>query len=264
MGSINPVVFLPQAVASRLQPLADAFVESVTLGTGQFCTNPGLGLILDTPDTAAFIQTVGQRMESRATGVLLNAGVEENLRQAVARTRARAGVDLVAGGTDVDQESYSYSNTVMRTRAAAFLADPELQCEHFGPATLFVVCESVAQLQTVVRSLEGNLTATIFADDGELELAGALSNLLREKAGRLLLNNVPTGVEVVYAQTHGGPYPATTIPSATSVGMLGIKRWLRPVTYQNFPDALLPPALKSGNPLAIWRVVNGQYTNQPA
>lgn len=261
MGSINPVVFLPKAVNNRLQTLADTFVDSVTLGTGQFCTNPGLALILDMPETDSFIQAVGQKMESRACGVLLNAGVEANLGGAVAQTTARAGVEVIAGGKAVELESYSYSNTVMCTSASAFVADPELQREHFGPVTLFVVCESVAQLEAVIQKLEGNLTATVFADDSELDLAGSIFNKLREKAGRLLLNGVPTGVEVVQAQNHGGPYPATTVPSATSVGMLGIKRWLRPVAYQNFPDMLLPDALKNANPLSAWRIVNGNFSN---
>ncbi len=262
MGSVNPVVILPQAMKTQSQALADTLVDSVTLGAGQFCTNPGLVLMLDTPETVAFIEAAGRAMETRTPGVLLNAGVEANLKKAVAQTTRKENVTLIAGGKDDQQVGYSYANTILRTSAAAFLDDLDLQSEHFGPVTLFVVCNSQTQLESAIRHLEGNLTATIFANDDELELAGSLFNLLREKAGRLLLNGVPTGVEVVYAQNHGGPYPASSVVTATSVGMTAIKRWLRPVAFQNFPDALLPEALKAQNPKGIWRIVNGAYTNQ--
>lgn len=262
MGSINPVIPLPNAIHNRASALADTLVESATLGAGQYCTNPGLLLLLDGPDTAAFIQTFAERMAARTPGVLLNAGVQANLTQAVTATTQKPSVSVIVGATQTDQACYSYANTVMQTTAEAFLKDPDLQHEHFGPVNLIVLCDSLVQLENVIRSLNGNLTGTLLADESDYDLVKSLSNLLREKVGRLILNGVPTGVEVVYAQNHGGPYPAGSVPAATSVGFTSIQRWMRPIAFQNFPNALLPEALQNENPLHLWRIVNGAYTNQ--
>jgi NADP-dependent aldehyde dehydrogenase len=171
-------------------------------------------------------------------------------------------VTLVTGGESVAGEGFAFTNTVLQTTAAALRDDPLLQSEMFGAATLFVVCDSLDDLRTTVEHLHGNLTTTIHAEESDLNEAGRLFDLLREKAGRLIWNGFPTGVEVVHAQQHGGPYPATTSPGTTSVGTTAIKRFLRPVAYQNMPAALLPLALKDENPLGILRVVNGQYTRE--
>ena len=202
-------------------------------------------------------------MQQQAPGILLNAGVERSLQHNVDHTAAKAAVTLVTGGQVASSDGFCYANTLMQTSAAAFLADPELQEEHFGPVTLFVLCESLEQMEAAIGRLNGSLTATVYAAEGELVTTGTLFDLLREKAGRLLFNNVPTGVEVVHAQQHGGPYPATTAPGTTSVGLTAIQRFLRPVAYQNLPDALLPDALKNANPLGIWRIVDNLHTTAP-
>jgi NADP-dependent aldehyde dehydrogenase len=235
----------------------------VTLGSGQFCTNPGLVFVLDMPVSHRFVDAMRQRMEQREPGPLLNANVERGLVQTVDQTLQRPAVERLTGGTAVEGASYCYANTVLRTTAAAFRADPWLQTEHFGPVTLFVVCDSLSDLEATLAVLHGNLTATVHAEQDELEPASRLFALLREKAGRLLWNGFPTGVEVVYAMQHGGPFPATTAPATTSVGLTAIKRFMRPVAFQNMPDALLPDALKDSNPLNIWRIVDNELTRAP-
>ncbi len=260
MGSINPMVILPDAIATRGDALVRDIAGSVTQGSGQFCTNPGLMLLLDTPESRQLIQNVATTMQAQAPSLLLNAAVENGLVQRVQHTASKATVTLVTGGEVVSENGFCYANTVLQTNAADFLADPDLQEEHFGPVTLFVLCESIAQMKMVLQSLQGQLTATVHASDAEHDLAGELLDILRDITGRLILNGVPTGVEVVHAMQHGGPYPATTMPNSTSVGMTAIQRWLRPVAYQNMPDALLPDALKNANPLAIWRIVNNETT----
>ena len=149
----------------------------------------------------------------------------------------------------------------MQTSAAAIRADDRLQIEHFGPVTLFVLCDDSADLRATVNALEGNLTATVHAEAGELADIGELLHQLREKAGRVIWNGFPTGVAVVPAMQHGGPYPATTAPGTTSVGTNAIYRFMRPIAFQNVPDALLPPALQDANPLGILRLVDGVYTD---
>jgi len=148
----------------------------------------------------------------------------------------------------------------MQTCAAAIRADDRLQIEHFGPVTLFVLCDDSADLRATVDALEGNLTATVHAEASESADIGDLLHRLREKAGRVIWNGFPTGVAVVPAMQHGGPYPATTAPGTTSVGTNAIYRFMRPIAFQNVPDALLPPALQDANPLGILRLVDGVYS----
>jgi NADP-dependent aldehyde dehydrogenase len=260
MGSVNPMVILPDAIVTRGDALVRDIAGSVTLGSGQFCTNPGLMLLLESPEARQLIQNVAAAMQAQAPGILLNANVENSLAKRVAQTQSKDTVTLLTGGEVITDHGFCYANTVMQTSAAAFLADSDLQEEHFGPVTLFVLCDSMAQLKTVLQSLTGQLTATVHASDAEYALVGDVLDMLRDISGRLILNGVPTGVEVVHAMQHGGPYPATTMPNSTSVGMTAIQRWLRPVAYQNMPDALLPDALKNANPLTIWRIINNETT----
>lgn len=260
MGSINPVVLLPDAIRQDGDTLAENLVNSVTLGSGQFCTNPGLIFVVDSNDSQTFIATVSDKMQGKQAGTLLNFGVQQHLQVNVAATSSKESVQVRTGGAVVEDERICYANTVLQTSAQEFIADADLQREHFGPVTLFVVCQSLDEMLAAIETLEGNLTATIHATDSELYMAATLFDVLREKAGRLLLNGFPTGVEVVYAMQHGGPYPATTVTGTTSVGMTAIGRFLRPVAFQNMPDALLPDALKNANRLHIWRIVDGKYT----
>jgi NADP-dependent aldehyde dehydrogenase len=235
----------------------------VTLGSGQFCTNPGLFLALDTPDTHAFIENVKQRMEAREPGLLLNAAIEAGLARTVQDTLTNPAVKLLTGAKVIEEGGYCYANTLMQTDSTTFRAAEGLQVEHFGPVTLFVLCASPDDLHATVSTLHGSLTAAIHGTDDELDSAGMLYNVLRERAGRLIWNGFPTGVEVVYSMQHGGPYPATTAPATTSVGMTAIKRFLRPVAFQDVPEPLLPDALKNNNPLGIWRIVDNVLTREP-
>ncbi len=260
MGSVNPLVILPGALAERGAAVASGLADSVTLGSGQFCTNPGLVFVIESAAAQAFIAQFVDEMRQRQPGVLLNANVEQGLAQAVAGTLARPGVEALTGGAPIEADGFCYPHTVLLTTSDAFRADAALQAEHFGPVTLIVRCDSFDDLLATVECVEGNLTASVHAADSEMADAGRLYSALREKVGRLIWNGYPTGVEVVYAMQHGGPYPATTAPHSTSVGLTAIKRFLRPVAFQNFPDALLPDALKDGNPLGIWRIVDEQWT----
>ncbi len=259
MGSVNPVVLSPGALRARAEALAEGLAHSATLGAGQFCTNPGLVFLIASPEAEAFVELYVRTMEAAAPGVLLNEAILTNLTRMVGTTTSKAGVALMTGGRPMDGRGCGYAHTVMRVHAADFCADESLQEEHFGPVTLIVVCESESELITALKTLHGNLTGTVHAQNDELEFARRVYDVLRERVGRLIWNGFPTGVEVCHAMQHGGPYPATTAPHTTSVGMTAIKRFMRPVAYQGLPDALLPDALKDHNPLGIWRIVDGQY-----
>lgn len=260
MGSVNPLVVLPGALQNRLELLAEGLVNSVTLGAGQFCTKPGVVLLVDSPSAQTFIEQVALKMEAREPGFLLNHSVESNLTNTVSETLRQPDVSLISHNVNPHPEGFCFPNTVLKTTAAAFTNNSFLQVEHFGPVTLFVVCADEQEMDQVIRNLHGALTATIHGEAQDADRAEVLFAALREKAGRLIWNGFPTGVEVVYAQQHGGPYPATTTPATTSVGMTAIRRFLRPVAYQNLPDMLLPDALKNVNPLGILRLVDGGYT----
>ena len=261
MGSINPVVITQAALAQRADDIADGLVASITMGTGQFCTNPGLILLQDSPAAQNFITAVSDKMSAAPAGVLLNETIAAGLESAVGQTTANPQIEVLTGGDAIaDSDYFCFSNTVMQTTAAAIREDDHLQIEHFGPVTLFVLCDDEDDLRATVDALEGNLTSTIHAEANELDDIGELLHQLREKAGRVIWNGFPTGVAVVQAMQHGGPYPATTAPGTTSVGMNAIYRFMRPIAFQNVPDALLPDPLKDGNPLGIMRQVDGVNT----
>ena len=201
-------------------------------------------------------------MEAAPAGVLLNEAIAAGLNTAVSQTATHPQIEVLTGAEAIsDSDTICYSNTVMQTTAAAIRDDDRLQVEHFGPVTLFVLCEDGADLRATVDALEGNLTSTVHAEESELADIGDLLHQLREKAGRVIWNGFPTGVAVVQAMQHGGPYPATTAPGTTSVGMNAIYRFMRPIAFQNVPDALLPPALQDANPLGILRLVDDVYTD---
>jgi len=263
MGSVNPVIFMPDAIKNRGKSIAEGLINSVNLGGGQFCTNPGLLFLVDSPASQDFIQVVTDGMSEIEPCVLLNAQIESGLAKTVASTTQQDAIELLTGGKIQVDNQYTYASTVMKTSSKQFRENEALQVEHFGPVTLFVVCDSLDDLCQTLEVLEGNLTGTIHADDSELDDSNQLYNILREKVGRLIWNGFPTGVAVVPSMLHGGPYPATTAPATTSVGMTAIQRFMRPVAYQNMPDTLLPDALKNANPDEIWRTVNWERTQAP-
>ena len=265
MSSVNPVVILPGAVAENATKVAEGLAASVTLGVGQFCTNPGLVFLLNSPQTDTFLETLAGKIRASVPATMLNAGIHRGYQKGIQQIRQLPGVRLLAeGDTAADDSRTEGRPAVLTTTAPLFLSYPDMSREIFGPSSLVTVCQTEAELADCLNVLEGQLTATIFATEAELDRSGYdWIALLQAKAGRVLFGGFPTGVEVCEAMTHGGPFPATTDGGrSTSVGTGAILRWVRPVTYQSFPNALLPPALQDGNPLGIWRNVDGKMTRE--
>ncbi len=256
MSSINPVILLPAALAARAQRIAQGFVASLTLGAGQFCTNPGLILALDGPDLDAFIAAAAAALGGNAAATMLHPGIFQAYRDGVARLEANRRVRRVARGQAASGANRGEA-ALFETTAADFLADPSLKEEIFGASSLVVRCRDLREIASLVEALEGQLTLTLHMDAADTAAARALLPALERRAGRVLVNGWPTGVEVGHAMVHGGPYPATSDARATSVGTLAIRRFLRPVCYQDFPQALLPEVLRDGNPFGVWRRVDG-------
>lgn len=257
MSSINPVFPLSQALAARGEEMAKAFVASLNMGAGQFCTNPGLVIAEKGPALDAFVRVAGEALKESAAQTMLTPGIFEAYQQGVSRLSSHDKVREIARG-QVGETPNQCQAGLFITTADDFLANEALQEEVFGSTSLIIECENVAEVKQVAERLEGQLTVTLQMDDGDLDAARQLLPTLERKAGRILVNGWPTGVEVCHAMVHGGPYPATSDSRTTSVGSAAIYRFLRPVCYQALPDALLPEALKEGNPLAIRRLVDGR------
>jgi NADP-dependent aldehyde dehydrogenase len=263
MSSVNPVVIMPGAVAQQGDNVAAGLAASVTLGAGQFCTNPGLVFLLDSPMTDGFLNTVGEKIRTSPPATMLNTGIHKAFNKGVQQIRVLPGVHVLAESeTEADDHRTEAQPVVLTTSAQLFLLSPDMSHEIFGPTSLIVVCQTEAELDECLQTLEGQLTTTIYATEAELnQSAYSWIEVLQRKAGRVLFGGFPTGVEVSEAMTHGGPFPATSDGGrSTSVGTGAILRFVRPVTYQSFPDALLPLALQDANPLGIWRNVDGTLT----
>ncbi|WP_250477462.1 MULTISPECIES: aldehyde dehydrogenase (NADP(+)) [unclassified Caballeronia] len=255
MSSVNPVFALPGALAARGDTLAAGYIDSVTLGVGQFCTNPGLVIGLADPDLDDFIDNAAAAIEKKSTQTMLTAGIAAAYEDGVKQRDASA--KRIATGEKSEASSGALP-ALYRVSAEEFLAKPQLAEEIFGPTSVIVVCRDEDEMILVARGLEGQLTATLLMEQDDVELARRLLPVLERKAGRILANGFPTGVEVSYAMVHGGPYPATSDSRSTSVGAMAIERFLRPVCYQDLPAALLPEALADDNPLSLWRLRDGQ------
>jgi NADP-dependent aldehyde dehydrogenase len=256
MSSINPVFLLPSALAGRAEGIGRDFVASLTLGAGQFCTNPGLVLALDGPDLDTFLAAAAAALQASAGATMLTPGIAQSYAHGVAKLSANKQVRMVARGQQ-GATANGCQGGLFVTDAASFLADPDMQEEIFGAASLVIRCASLEDMQTVAEQLEGQLTATIQMEEADTAIARRLLPILERKAGRILVNGWPTGVEVCDAMVHGGPFPATSDPRSTSVGTLAIRRFLRPVCYQDLPAALLPDALQDDSSLAIPRRIDG-------
>lgn len=259
MSSVNPTVILPGAMQERGTAIAEGLAGSVTLGVGQFCTNPGLVFVLQTEKLADFTGTLGSKIRASAPATMLTPGIRDNYSRGIGALTGAADVTLLAQSeTNARAEQTEGRPIVLTTTGKAFQQNPNLSHEVFGPSSLIVTCENENELASCLQALEGQLTATLYATEADLKSsAHNWIALLQEKAGRLLFGGYPTGVEVCEAMTHGGPFPATSDARTTSVGTAAIERFVRPVSYQSFPDALLPLALQQANPLGIWREVNG-------
>jgi 2,5-dioxopentanoate dehydrogenase len=260
MGSINPVFVLPGALAARGGDLGQALGRSMTLGVGQFCTKPGLVVGRRGPELDALLGALAAFASQAAPGTMLHQGIAAGYRRGIEGRRGSPRLRLAGEAAAVDAPGARGAPAVFTTDARTFLEDRSLHEELFGPATLVVACDSIEGLEDVARALDGQLTVSLHATDDDVREYGSLVSLLREKAGRLVFGGVPTGVEVSPAMHHGGPYPATTDPRFTSVGTAAILRFARPVCYQDFPSAWLPPELRDENPRGIWRLVDGSWT----
>ena len=256
MSSINPVFLLPDALHMPGK-LAQSFVDSLTLGAGQFCTNPGLLVAIDGPQLQRFAVNAADALAAKAVATMLTPGIHRAYVAGVDKLAALPGVRLLAQGQISDAPCGARA-ALYECDAQAFLATPELESEIFGPCSLLVRCRSEAELLQVAEHVEGQLTATVHATAADRALAARLLPTLERKAGRILFNGFPTGVEVSHAMVHGGPFPSTSDSRSTSVGASAIDRFLRPVCYQDVPTDLLPAALSDDNPLALPRVINGE------
>jgi NADP-dependent aldehyde dehydrogenase len=258
MGSINPVFILPGALKARSEKVAEQYAASITQSVGQFCTNPGLLLSLQSKELDGFRVQLGEKLSAIAPGTMLHPGIASNFTRNRAKALAQPGVKLVAESKEMPKENQGISS-LASVPAAEFIRNPVLAEEVFGPYSLLVAASGIEELESALNRIPGQLTATIIAEEEDLITYGDFIHKVSNKVGRIIINGVPTGVEVCPAMHHGGPFPATTDSRFSSVGTDAIKRFVRPVSYQNFPDALLPDELKAGNPLGIWRMVNSEW-----
>ena len=256
MGSTNPVFILPEALRERKEIIAKDLAASVTLGVGQFCTNPGLVFYEDQKQN--FAESFSQVLQQAAPGVMLTSYIQEAYSAGIEKLSRTKGVRTLVKGSSAEKGHYAPAYLFQST-AETFLNEHSLEEEVFGPSTLAVDVDNKEQLLRVARQLGGHLTATLHATENDLREYSELISILEQKVGRLIVNGYPTGVEVTHAMVHGGPYPATTDSRSTSVGTDAIRRFSRPVCYQGFPQSLLPDELKDTNPLGILRMVNGKW-----
>jgi NADP-dependent aldehyde dehydrogenase len=262
MGSINPVFLLPGKLRTSAKELAAQLAGSITLGTGQFCTNPGLLLGVEGPELDAFIQELGAAIEKATPGTMLHPGIAKAYGEKRGAALSQPEVQTVAVAAARPAENQGVP-TVASASSEAFFRNPLLHQEVFGPYSLVIRCSDANELVKAARHLEGQLTTSLMATDQDLAEHAGLVEAVKDICGRLILNQVPTGVRVSLSMQHGGPFPATTDSRFTSVGGDAIKRWVRPLAYQNWTETELPDALKNGNPLGIWRMVNNVLTRDP-
>ncbi|MBX3253764.1 MAG: aldehyde dehydrogenase (NADP(+)) [Chitinophagaceae bacterium] len=259
MSSINPVVLLQHTLQENTTSLAKTYAASISLGMGQFCTNPGLLLAVKSDALDQFLTLLGREIEQIVPQKMLHGGIQASYIKGLNEALSQKGIEKIAQSARQPAEGEAFP-TVARVNAAVFMQNPHFREEVFGPYSLAVVCADKAELMAVLQSLKGQLTTTIMATDADIAANADIIELQTTLAGRIILNDVPTGVEVCASMVHGGPFPSTTDGRFTSVGTTAIKRWVRPVCFQGFRDSMLPDALKNSNPLHIWRIVNNEYT----
>ncbi len=257
MSSINPFFVFPHALAARGEQIASAFAGSLTMGVGQFCTNPGLVLGVAGPDLDRFAAKAAEALAAIEAATMLTAGIASAYQSGVHKLGAHESVKALRQACHNEGEG---GPALFQTSGKAFMSEHALHDEIFGPASLVVACESIEEMRAIAHGLEGQLTATLQMDEQDTEQVRALLPVLERKVGRILVNGMPTGVEVSTAMVHGGPFPATSDGRSTSVGTAAIQRFLRPVCYQNMPQTLLPDALRDDNTEKFWRRRDGMLT----
>lgn len=259
MGSINPVLVLPNIVKNSASQTAEMLAGSITMGVGQFCTNPGLIVGLESESLRSFINELGQALSGIGGGVMLSDKISGNYNSELDAALNQQGITVESRSEN--QEGPNRGRTTLASVSGdTFLENPRLAKEIFGPFSLVVKCREQHQLDQVLRSLDGQLTGSVIGEENELNEFQTSIDLLQEKVGRLIFNSVPTGVEVGPSMQHGGPYPASSDSRFTSVGTGAIYRFVRPLSVQNWPNSQLPDELKNENPLNIWRMIDHQWT----
>ena len=259
MGSSNPVFILPEILKEKANEIAAGMAVSITQGVGQFCTNPGLAFVQKSIEADAFCTQLAQKINESTAATMLTAGISATYQKNLDETKALKQVSVLAQGQKNEAENAGLP-TVFKTSIASFIENPKLAEENFGPSNVLVEAQTKEEILDAARNLSGHLTATVHGTEADFENYKELFSILELKVGRIVLNGYPTGVEVCHAMVHGGPYPSTTAPQSTSVGTLAIKRFVRPVCFQDYPNFLLPNALKNENPNAIWRLIDGQFS----
>jgi NADP-dependent aldehyde dehydrogenase len=259
MGSVNPIVVTAGALEARAGAIAEGLTASVSNFGGQLCTKPGVVFVPYGDAGDAFADDVAKRLESVEPSVLLNERLRDSLREAVGRLEQRA--ERLGGAAEAGGPGFRHQPSAYEADVSDLGATPELLEEHFGPVVLFLRYETAEQLLAALERVDGQLTGSLHAQPGE-DIA-AIVGALAQRSGRVVFDGFPTGVAVTHGMHHGGPFPATTAPAHTSVGMTAIRRWLRPVAFQNAPAEMLPAELRDENPLGIWRRVDGELTREP-
>jgi NADP-dependent aldehyde dehydrogenase len=261
MGSINPIVVTPLALKARADAIAEGLTASVANFGGQLCTKPGVVFVPAGSTGDAFAADVAARLHALEPTVLLNERVRDVLADAVDRLAAHDHVEPLASAKPLDAPGFRHQPAAFQAPAAAVAAGSPLLEEHFGPVVVLLRYDSAGELRAALAQLEGQLTASLHAEPGEDVVS--LVELMSERAGRIVFDGFPTGVAVTHGMHHGGPYPACSNPLHTSVGATAIRRWLRPLAFQNAPAQVLPAELVDDNPLGIWRRVDGELTRDP-
>jgi NADP-dependent aldehyde dehydrogenase len=259
MGSINPVFLLPERLSQLSSEIAKMYAASITLGVGQFCTNPGLIVGIESEALTSFTHDLGKAIQQVAPAPMLHPGIVKSYNEKKGNALLQEDVHLVAESVTEVKENEGLP-AIATVSGQAFMNNPVLHQEVFGPYSLIVRCKDISEMTDVAKQLEGQLTSTLMATENDIRCNDELLDAVKNICGRIILNGVPTGVEVCISMHHGGPFPATTDSRFTSVGADGIKRFARPLAFQNWPNNLLPDELKNENPLGIWRTVNNDQT----
>lgn len=261
MGSVNPIVALPSALAEKSEEWAKQYAGSIMLGAGQFCTNPGLILAMKSTSLDGFISTLGAEISKLEPICMLHPVIHNNYEKGKKELSAQATVDMVAD-YDTAVAPNMAQQRVLTVNGTNFLKNTKLHQEVFGPFSIIVRCADAEEMETILAKLEGQLTGTILGNENEIKKYKPIVDTLQDKVGRIIFNGVPTGVEVCPSMQHGGPFPAATDSRFTSVGTGAIRRWVRPISLQDWPNEALPAALQNENPLGITRIVDGLHTNK--
>ncbi len=260
MGSTNPVFILPRALKEKSKEIASGMVGSITLGVGQFCTSPGLSFVEKSQAADDFYKELNNGLSKVPSGTMLTKGILETYNRGLKHISESDKVEELAVGLADNLEGAT--SHIFKTSGENFVKNRRLSEENFGPSSILVETSSKNEIIEAAKNLEGHLTATVHGTSEDFDEYAELFNILELKVGRIILNGYPTGVEVCHSMVHGGPYPATTASQSTSVGTNAIKRFARPLCFQDYPQILLPKALKNSNPLGIWRLVNGEFKKE--